>query len=548
MLDGLSPSRRDGLRGAAIVVLTLAAYLPVLDGGFVWDDAAHLIENIVLEEKGLYRVWLTTESMVYYPVVWTSYWLEHQLWDLEPAGYHIVNVLLHAAGALLVWRILLRLGVPGAWLAALLFALHPVNVETAAWITQRKNTLCFVFYALSILLFLRYEDEDRGASLGYGAAIGSFLFSMLSKGAGATLPFVLLLLAWWRRGRITRRDLSNALPFLAVSICISLLEIGFQYGNAIGAEVVHQEGLAARLAGAGWIACFYLYKALWPLSLSFVYPRWEVDPGDPVAWLPTLLVALAFFLCWRMRQRWGRAPLTVLAYFLLALAPVLGFFDFYYMMYSLVGDHYQYVAIVAVIAGAVGGATALAARLAAAPRRGLAAASTLVILFFFALTWQRSTVFADGETLWRDAIAKNPDAFLAHYNLGIILQDRGAHQEAAHHYRAVLRTRPYSERARNNLGSALLATGALDEAIAQFELAIRSRPDSVEAHNNLGNALRDAGRLEEAEDRYRHCIALDPSVAAAHRNLAGVLRMQGRYAEAKRELGAARRLKAATAP
>jgi hypothetical protein len=156
MLDGLSPSVRSAVLGTVIVVLTLAAYLPVLDGGFVWDDAAHLIDHIVLQENGLYRAWLTTDSMVYYPVVWTSYWLEHQIWGLDPRGYHVVNVLLHAASTLIVWRILLRLGIPGAWLAALLFALHPVNVETAAWITQRKNTLCFFFYALSILLFLRY--------------------------------------------------------------------------------------------------------------------------------------------------------------------------------------------------------------------------------------------------------------------------------------------------------------------------------------------------------------------------------------------------------
>jgi tetratricopeptide (TPR) repeat protein len=369
---------------------------------------------------------------------------------------------------------------------------------------------------------------------------------MLSKGAGATLPFILLLFAWWRRGRITRRDISNALPFLAVSVCISLLEIGFQYVNAIGGEVVHHGGLAARMAGAGWIAWFYLYKALWPVGLSFVYPRWDVDPGDPLAWLPSLLLLLALFLCWRWRARWGRAPLAVGLYFLLALAPVLGFFDFYYMIYSLVGDHYQYLAIVGVIAGGVGGALTLAAKLGLSMKTTVVRLASLLVVLSFALTWQRSAVFADSETLWRDAISKNPDAFLAHYNLGIALQERGEFESAALHYRAVLRTNPASLRAHNNLGSVLLAMGKVEEAIAEFELALQSDPNSVKAHNNLGNALREAGRLDEASARYRRCIALDPGLAAPHKNLAGVLRMQGLHAEARKELETARRLQQAT--
>lgn len=221
-------ARSRSLRVVALLVLAIAAYLPVLDGGFVWDDDEHLVKNIVLQENGLYRAWFTTEPVVYYPMVWTSYWIEHQFWGLDPSGYHVVNVVLHALNALLVWGVLARLRVPGAWFAGLVFAIHPVNVETAAWITQRKNTLSFLFYGLSLLLFLRSEETTRHRRLLYRSAVASFLLSMLEKSAGAPLPVVMLLLAWWRRGRVERRDLSNAVPFFAVAVLMSLVEIAFQ--------------------------------------------------------------------------------------------------------------------------------------------------------------------------------------------------------------------------------------------------------------------------------------------------------------------------------
>lgn len=516
-------ARSRSLRIAVLLVLAIAAYRPVFDGGFVWDDDEHLVKNIVLQENGLYRAWFTTESVVYYPMVWTSYWVEHQIWGLDPSGYHVVNVVLHALNALLVWGVLARLRVPGAWFAGLVFAIHPVNVETAAWITQRKNTLSFLFYGLSLLLFLRSEETTRHRTVLYRSAVASFLLSMLGKSAGAPLPVVLLLIAWWRRGRVERRDLANSIPFFAVAVLMSLVEIAFQYGNALGMESVRQDSFLTRLVGSGWVVWFYLSKALLPLDLSFVYPRWEIDPASLAAWLPGLVLLAVFVACWRARHGAARSTLVALSYFVLLLAPVLGILEFYYLKYSFVGDHYQYFAIAAPIAWAVGGAFTLAKRLSPPARRAAAVLPAVLAAALFALTWERSGHFADREALWRHTLTKNPDALLARFNLAALLQAEGRLDEAAAEYREALRIDPSEKGTYNNLGLVLCGQGDCEAALDEFREALRIDPDYVEGHNNLGSALQRLGRNEEAAQHYRAAAAGDPDNAVPQMNLASAL-------------------------
>lgn len=525
-------TRSRWLRVAVLLALATAAYVPVFDGGFVWDDDEHLVKNIVLQENGLYRAWFTTEPVVYYPMVWTSYWIEHQLWGLDPSGYHVVNVVLHALGALLVWGVLARLRVPGAWFAGVVFAIHPVNVETAAWITQRKNTLSFLFYGLSLLLFLRSEEATRHRALLYRSAVTSFLLSMLGKSAGAPLPVVLLLIAWWQRGRITRRDLSNSVPFFIVAVLMSLVEIAFQYGNALGMESVRGDSFATRLAGAGWGVWFYLGKALVPLSLSFVYPRWEIDPTALTAWLPDLALLALFVVCWRGRHGAARSALVALTYFVLLLAPVLGFLEFYYLKYSFVGDHYQYFAIAAPIAWVVGSAFTLARRLSPRAQRAAAVVPVALAAALFALTWERSGHFADREALWRDTLTKNPDALLARFNLAALLQSEKRFDEAVAEYREALRIDPSQKGTYNNLGLVLCAQDNCEAALAEFHEALRIDPDYVEGHNNLGSALERLGRNDEAARHYRAAAAGDPSNPVPQMNLASVLAELGDVDEA----------------
>ncbi|MDG2051679.1 MAG: tetratricopeptide repeat protein [Myxococcota bacterium] len=538
------------IQGSLLLALTLLAYAPIYGGGFVWDDDAHLLNNVVLQEHGLYRAWLAPDHGVYYPMASLSYWIDHRLWGLSPKGFHATNVLIHALSSLLIWRILLRLRIPGAWLAALLFALHPVNVESAAWITQRKNTLCLFFYATSILLYLRDREGDGPTTLTRGAAITSFLLSMLSKGAGAALPAVLLLLGWFRRGRIEHKDFINSLPFFAVAAVMSGLEISFQYGDAIAAGTPRPEGFFSRLAGAGWVAGFYLFKALLPVQLSFVYPRWDINPSDLVTWLPNVGFALALIIAWRVRHRIGRGLLTALLYFLLGLAPVIGFFEFYYMTYSLVGDHYQYIALPGIMALVTGGGAYLLGRArsyglsTSLGQRIAIATGTLIAALFFTGTLQRSAVFADSEILWIDAIAKNPSGYLPRYNLGLELQQRGEYARAAGHYQALLETYPDSAEVHNNLGSVLLRMRRADQARRHFERVLEFEPNHTEALNNLGNALEQLARLDDAVDAYGLAVQTAPGLIAPRLNLARALKKLGREEEARRERETIRRLRA----
>lgn len=508
----------------ALIAVTLVVYIPAMQAGFIWndDEKGSLIGNIVLQEHGLYRVWFTTESINYWPVVWTSYWLEHRLWGLHPTGYHVVNVLLHAANALLIWRILCCLKIPGPWLAAIIFAVHPVNVESVAWITQRKNTLCLLFFLLALLSYFRFEDrEHRGW---YGLAMGTFVLAMLSKGAAAPLPIVLLLCAWWRRDRIRQYDLIRSLPFFAVAALISLVEIRFQYLRAIGEDVVRDDSFLSRLAGAGWVIWFYVYKALLPFHLSFVYRRWQIDPVNWLSYLPGLLLLGLLLLGWRYRRNWGRPILFALGYSILMLLPVLGFFNIYYMKYSFVADHYQYLSIIGVITLAVAALWQVAQQFVkiAMPLAGMV--SLLVVAILGWLTWQQSSLYQDSETIWRDTLEKNPSAWMAHNNLGIELEKQGKSAEAIEQYGQALKIKPDHAKACSNLGTVLLVQGNLVAAIPQFQRVIellshemgahdstcQPDPTLVKAHNNLAIALLSKGRTQEALKHFREAIRLEP--------------------------------------
>ena len=518
------------LATVSLLVLTFVVYLPALQSGFVWDDHTHLLNNVVLQKNGLARVWLTAESANYWPLTWTSYWLEHQLWGLHPTGYHVVNVLIHALSALLIWHILTRLKVPGAWLAALLFAIHPVNVESVAWISQRKNTLSLLFYVVALSCYLRFDA--RAGRRWYWFAVGGFLLAMLSKGAVVTLPVVLLLCAWWLYGRIRRQDVLYSLPFWAIAALMSAVEIWFQYVRAIGEHVVRDDSLPARLAGAGWVVGFYLYKAIWPVDLIFIYPRWEINPANWLSYLPILGLLVLLTLCWYYRRGTGRPVLFGGGYFVVTLAPVLGFFDIYYMRYSLVADHYQYVSIIGIIALVVGAAGTILKRYG---RKGIwltYASAIPAVAVLGLLTWQQTHIYKDPETLWHDTLQKNPRAWMAHNNLGTILQAQGKLDQAISHYRRALEVNPNYAEAHSNLGLCMFARGRSKEALSYYRNAIEIEPTYTIAYVNLANALLEQGDTDEALRNYRQALQLSPNHAVAHANLANVLFEQGSTDEA----------------
>ena len=556
-LQCLGGQPRSSLFGALVLVAaTLAVYWPALSGGFIWDDDVMLRNNpYVKSPVGLYYIWCSTRLPDFFPLTSTSLWLEWRLWGMQAAGYHLTNILLHAASAVMLWRVLRRLAVPAAWLAALLFAIHPVNVESVAWITERKNTLSMLFYLLSLLFYLRFDQPSKvqspkskvqsqnpasrntqHATRFHLLALAAFLLALLAKTSVVMMPFVLLGCAWWRRGRIERRDVLRVLPFLGLSLALGLITIWFQYHRAIGGEVVHSANLWARLAGAGWAIWFYLGKALFPWPLSFVYPRWEIDAHSLLAYLPTVAVALSAGVLWHYRRTWGRAALFGLGYFVVMLAPVLGFVNIYFQKYSLVADHWQYYSIIGVIALVVGVASRL-------PREGFRVAAVSAAGVLSVLTWRQAGLYEDQTKLWLDTLAKNPSCWLAHNNLGLVLAARpDGQQEAMAHYRESLRLKPDQVEGYINLGSALMGLGRLDEAKAQFEAARHANPANGMAYYNLGLVLEEQGKPAEAQAAYRRAIEVWPQYAEPHNNLGAAFQMQGNLPAAQAEFAEAIRL------
>ena len=530
--------RSRGAGAALIVVLTVLAYIPVLRCGFVYDDHELITENQMIQASdGLYRFWFTSESADYRPLAWSLWWGEWRLWDGRPLGYHVVNVLLHAVNAVLVWAILRQLKIPGAWLAAMVFAIHPVIVATVGWISEQKNTLSMLFYALAILLYLRFDEEERlpetsGRSwCWYGSSLVAFFLALLSKTAVVMLPVVLLGCVWWRHGRVRGRDWLCSVPYFAASLVLSLVTI-VQHQRALPESFQRPEGFMARLLMAGWVPWFYLYKALLPMGLTVIYPKWGTDPTRLVFYVPGMVLLGVLVILWQKRATWGRPLLFGLGYFLVMLFPVMGFFDqgFYYC--TLVADHWQYYSIIGVIALAVAAAQRVGDRIGEQRRYLGMVAGVAVLVALGVATWKRVGVYTDEETLWRDNAAKNPNAWAAHNNLGAALQRVGQSQEAIFHYEEALRIKPDLAMVHNNFGIVLGQAGKIDDAIRHYEQALRIKPDYDDAHYNLGNALRQEGKTKEAIEHYEEALRIKRDYAEVHYNLGVTLWEAGRLQDA----------------
>ncbi len=479
---------RPWLLALVLAVVTFMAYLPALRGGFIWDDDTLITGNRMIQASdGLRRIWFTTEALDYYPLTWSLCWLEWRFWGNSAAGYHAANVLLHAVNAVLVWMILRRLKIPGAWLAGLVFAIHPVNVATVAWISEQKNTLSMLFYAVAILLYLRFDEDGRWRW--YGFSLGAFLLALLSKTAVVMLPVVLLGCVWWLRGRVRRQDLLRSVPFFVLSLVMGLVTIWFEYNRDLGGHTTRTDGFLSHLTIAGRAPWFYLYKALLPFNLCVIYLKWVVNPSSWISYLPGMALMGCLTLFWWKRRTWGRPLLFALGYFVVMFFPVLGFFDqaFYYQ--SLVADHWQYYSIIGPIALAVGAAAVVCRRMGSRRRYWGTVAAVAVLTVLGAATWQRGRVYAAEETLWQDTVAKNPNSWLAHNSLGTALAQTGKIEEAIAHYEQSLRINPFYAVAHCNLGGVLLHAGKVQEAIGQYEEALRHKPNLAAAHNGLGLAL-----------------------------------------------------------
>ena len=581
-------SKRDWFFCLILAAVTILAYQPAWHGGLLWDDDNCTTPPELRSLDGLRRIWFVPRTIAqYYPLLFSSYWLQQRLWGDSPSGYHLVNLLLHIGCVVLVLRILRFLRIPGAELATIIFALHPVNVETVAWISERKNTLSGVFGLAATLWYLKFDEnrsgqekdgpQGRGYSSGYSSyalAIVLFLLGLLSKTAIVTLPLAWLAILWWKRGTIFwRRNVVSIIPFLFLSLAAGLVTYWFEYSSIGYRARTLDLSLLDRCLIAGRAFWFQLGNLFWPSNLMFVYPRWEINAAVWWQYLFPLALLVLLGVLWGLR-RWSRAPLAGVLIYILLLLPSLGFLNIYFFIYSFVADHWQYLACLGIITPCASGIVVLSARLKhwqgwLEPALTLFLGGTL-----FILTSHQSRMYSDIETLYRTTIARNPACWMAqvnlgnilyqanripeamdlfnqamrikpavaHYSLGNALVQKQRTLEAIDEYKRALAIDPDEAETHNNLGNALLLRGRTPEAIHEYEQALRLNPAYAKAHNNLGNALLQTGRASEAIDHYKEALRIAPNSADAHNNLAAALAQMGRTSEAIEELKATLRI------
>ena len=569
---GVARATSPFLLGAGLFAATLLAYARTIRADFIWNDSDYVTAPALRSLAGLGRIWFevgATEQ--YYPFLHSAFWVQHRLWGDATTGYHLTNIFLHAGAACLLAAVLRRLAMPGAWLAAFLFALHPVCVESVAWISEQKNTLSLVFYLLAALAYYRFEDERSGRR--YAVATGLFVIALLSKSVTATLPAALLVIRWWQAGRLDwRRDVRPLLPWFVLGAAMGIFSawVEKKFIGAEGAEFA-LTGLERSLL-AGRIVWFYLGKLLWPADLIFIYPRWAVSTATWWQWLFPLGVLAALVALWRWRGR-SRALLAAILFFGGSLFPTLGFFNVYAFIFSFVADHWQYLPCIGILTLLAAGLTRALVGTGPWLRRGVPA---LLVAGLGVLTFHQSHMYADMVTFYQVTLARNPAAWMAHNNLGGLLREAGKLDAAREHYEAALAARPDLEKVHNNLGTILREQGRPAEAAGHFRRALELRPDYVgplnnlgsllrqqrqvpealallqravqlepdfaDTRNNLGMALRDAGRMPEAIAEFERALALQPDQPAVHLNLALTLSLLGRDAESMRHYETARRL------
>jgi tetratricopeptide (TPR) repeat protein len=529
------------LAAGLLVLMTAAAYWPASRCGYIWDDDEYFRLNpAVHAADGLGRIWFDVKATPqYYPLVFTTFWVEYRMWGLDPAGYHLVNIALHALGSVLLWRVLRLLEIPAAWAAAAVFALHPVHVESVAWITERKNVLSGVFYFGSAWAYFRSVPGLNRAILPgrrrwyYALSLALLAFALLSKTAACTLPVVLLLVLWWKRnGKLSRADVLGLVPFFAVSLTFAPLTIWMEKLHVqMGGETWWTLSRLQRVLLAGRAVCFYAGKLVWPAQQVFIYPRWHIDPRVWWQYLYPGAVIGAVVVLWFARRRLGLGPLAAILCFVGGLFPVLGFFDVYFMWFSFVNDHFQYLPSVAITTLVTASVWRAAERFGAAGRKAAAGALALVLVVLGTLTWRQTHSYRDLETLWRDTLQKNPDAWMAHNNLGGLLADQGKTEEAIAHYEHALALRPEDPLAHHNLAVILQQKGENARAISHYCQALQGRPDLAETENNLGALYQVQGDMEEAITHFRKAVKLNPGMSEARGNLNNLLRALGRPEE-----------------
>jgi tetratricopeptide (TPR) repeat protein len=572
------------------------AFAPALNGDGLWDDDILVTTNFRLHDwHGLYEIWFNVFWTDYWPVCYTLFWVEWHLWGNALLGYHLTTLGLHLLDGLMVWHVLRRIGLRWAWLGGLLFVLHPLAVESVAWVAETKNTFSVLLFLFAVEAWLDFDAGRRGA---YFLAVFLYLMAMLAKSSVIMMPFVILLYAWWKHGSIGWRDVKRIVPFLVIAVILGLISTYLQnrHPATIGANVVPQDTPVHRIVGACVEVFFYLGKFLVPTGLLPVYPRWILDHPSLLEWLAVPLLAAVVGLIWHFRQHpWCRHVAFGLGFFLLMGLPTFGLVSMLYMRFSRVADHFVYLPMIGLIGLLTAGLEAGWRRLPPVARPAIPLAAAVVLALFAREAHDYSAHFVNQRTLWIYTVARNPDAWPAQNDLGLALLNEGNLAEAAVHFREALRVKPDYAEAHNNLGLVYLRealkapspTGRIEAAvpiapgrpsppvsppggemaeaadefraalqikpdysdasgnltiamqhnqepgvIGQYDRALQDKPDDIDTRNDLGLALLQAGRVQEATAQFQQVLRARPDYIDARNNLGLALLQTGHPADA----------------
>jgi protein O-mannosyl-transferase len=526
-----SSHRRAFIFALVLAVVTIFVYRPAWHGGFLWDDDVYITKNELLTAPdGLRRIWFSLDSpSQYFPLVYTTFRIEHAFWGLNPTGYHWINLLLHVANALLVWAVLARLKVPGAWLAGAIFALHPVQVESVAWITERKNVLMAFFFLLTLLAWIAFIDgRTKRRWLFYGLALILYLLALSAKTTACTLPAALFLILWLQNKSIPWKRIFQIIPFLVLGLIMGALAMWWErYHQGTSRAVFTFLSPIERVLVASRAVWFYLGKLIWPSRLTFIYPRWDIAPTDFLSYVSLLAGLILCAVIYFLRRYMGRSVEVAAGFFVATLSPVLGFVMLYTFRYTFVADHYQYLACIGPIALASAGLVNLADTFENS-RTLILSAALCVVALLATLTWRQAGMYGDIETLWRTTLARNPGCWMAHNNLGIALFEKGQLDEAIVHYRTTLQMQPNFWDADYNLGSALLGKGEVDEAIFYCDKAVANQPNDPDSQVALANALLQKKRIDDAIIHFQKAVAIRPDYFLARYRLGHALLEKGK--------------------
>lgn len=529
------------IQAALIVLAGLWIYSPAYHGDWLWDDDVLLTANPTVQSgtlTGLLKIWFNPDGLDYFPLSYSLMWLQWQLFGAASTGYHITTILLHIASGLLLWTLLEKMRIPGAWATALIFTIHPVCVESVAWVSETKNTLSLALFLASCIFWVSQDDREAGSHRErlYLTSLALFLLAMFAKTSMVAMPVLTLLYAWWKRGTVTMQDAVRAAPMFLISLVLGIITIQYQHGRAIGVEQLPVGGIASRIAIAGMAILFYLVSIVWPVNLLPIYPRWNVDPPKAWQFLPWLVLGgTAWWLWTNRREAWARHTIFALGFFLLMIAPVLGFIDISYMRITWVADHFLYLPMIGPLALIVAAVTTwLATREERA--RAVFTAMAAGIMFFLAVNSFFSAIsWMDEEHLWEHTLAHNHDAWQAHNRLGAKKLERGDLEAAYYHFRNSSQLRPDLGETKNNLGIVLARKGRGDEAIRAFEEALQASPELLQIRLNLAEAYGQRERYAEARDMYASLLTVDPNNIVIRNNYALALFKSGAKEKAAEE-------------